>query len=133
MGKSIRNSDAASGTISYNTGASMRSWGGQEMTVSVLEDDSRVRVVVGGSRAQQGGVLGGGPAFEWGEKRKVTLEFLDALKEAFKETPEPEPEPQAHAERPGKIVEEIERLAALRSQGALSDTEFEAAKAKLLA
>jgi hypothetical protein len=129
MGKSVTNSDVASGTVSYNTGMSMRSMAGQDMTVTVFaEGPDQCRVVVGGTRTQRGNIGGGGQLFDWGERGKMTRKFFEALDIALQHTPEPTASP-THSEAK---VEELERLAALHSSGALDDQEFQAAKAKLL-
>src|SRR5687767_13678802 len=79
LGYSINNTDAASGTISFSTGMSMRSWAGQNMTATVFAlGEGESKVVVGGKREQKGSPLGGGgQVFDWGEKGKITRKLLE--------------------------------------------------------
>ena len=52
LGYSVLHSDAAAKAISFNTGRSMKSWAGQDLTATVFaSDDGSARVVVGGSLA----------------------------------------------------------------------------------
>jgi hypothetical protein len=132
MGKSISHSDESLGTISYNTGMSMRSMAGQDMTITVFEEAPDVcRVVAAGTRAQRGNLGGGGQFFDWGERRKVAEDFFVALDKALSETPEPVDSPPSGSPAVAHI-DELERLAALHRSGALDDDEFRAAKVRLL-
>ncbi len=132
LGYSINNSDAASGTISFGTGMSMRSWAGQNMTASVFAlGDSESKVVVGGKREQKGSPFGGGgQVFDWGEKGKITQKLLEHLDRVVPETPEPAVSSTASAT--ASTADELQRLADLRARGVLTEEEFAAAKAKLL-
>jgi hypothetical protein len=69
---------------------------------------------------------------DWGESRQIAEKLLSGLREVVAVTPEPPSEataPQAVVE---STASEIERLAQLHTQGALTDAEFAAAKAKIL-
>lgn len=130
-GWSMSHTDAQSGTLSFSTGMSMRSWSGQNMTVTLVSiSPDETQIVVGGKRDQKGNPFGGGggQVFDWGEKEKIAREFFAALGGALEKTPEPlEPAPST-----ATVAEEIERLAALRDKGVLTEDEFVAAKENLL-
>ena len=50
--------DAASGTLSFSTGMSMRTWAGQNMTATmVTASATETRVILGGKREQKGNPL----------------------------------------------------------------------------
>ncbi len=131
LGHTVLNSDQAAGTITYNTGFSARSWSGQDMTITILDEGAdTVRVIAGGTRAQRGSPLGGGgQLFDWGERAAVAERFFIALDEALAQTraEAPAPEPAATS-----ATDELERLAALHASGALNDEEFSQAKARVL-
>jgi hypothetical protein len=132
LGKSISHSDESLGTISYNSGFSMRSMAGQDMSITVFEEAPDLcRVVAAGTRAQRGNFGGGGQLFDWGERGKVAREFFEALDDAIPETPEPAGG-ATDKTTPSSSVGELERLAELHRSGALDDEEFRAAKARLL-
>lgn len=133
LGYSVSNTDSGSGTISFSTGMSMRSWSGQNMTVTVFAlSEGESKVVVGGKREQKGNPFGGGgQVFDWGEKGKITRKLLEHLDRVVAETPEPTS--SAASSGSSSTAEELQRLADLKAQGVLSEGEFAAAKAKLLA
>ncbi len=81
LGYSIQHTDGAAGVISFNTGFSMRSWAGQDMTVTVIAGmDGMNEVAVGGRRAQRS-TFGEPQVFDWGERGKVTRQFFEAFYE----------------------------------------------------
>jgi hypothetical protein len=125
MGYSIINSDATSGTLSFRTGMSMRSWQGQEMTATIFDDEGIAKIVVGGRRATHGSQLQVG---DLGEARTIALKLLGRLDVAVQSMPEP-----AAAAASQSMTDELERLTRLHEQGALTSEEFDAAKRKLLA
>jgi DNA polymerase-3 subunit epsilon len=131
LGYSIQHSDAAARTISFNTGMSMRSWAGQDMTITVIEDaEDASTIIIGGKRAQRGSIAGGGgQIYDWGERGKITRAFFEALNGALQQTPEP---PQAKKPVQELSVDALERLVQMRESGALTEHEFQAAKSKLL-
>jgi hypothetical protein len=133
LGYSITNTDGQSGTISFSTGMSMRSWSGQNMTATIFAlAEGGSKVVVGGKREQKGSPFGGGGQIvDWGEKGKITGKLLEHLDRMLEETPEPAP--AAAAGGSPSTVEELQRLASLRAQGVLTEEEFATAKAKVLA
>lgn len=133
LGYSINNSDAASGTISFNTGMSWKSSAGQNMTATVFDSgESKSRIVVGGKREQKGNPFGGGgQMFDWGERGGITRTLLEHLDRVLPETPEPT---RVSSTSPGtpSMVDELQRLADLKERGMISEDEFAAAKTKLL-
>lgn len=65
-------------TLSFNTGRSMKSWNGQDLSASIFSEQNGSRVVVGGTLAKGGTALtgGGSQLFAWGEKRALSDTFL---------------------------------------------------------
>ncbi len=130
LGFAVLHSDPAGCVITFNTGRSMKSWAGQDLSVTVFEEGSEAKVVVGGSLAKGGNPFGGGQVASWGEKRKLSLRFLDHLRTVLPSVPEPSTFPKAETE---SVAAQLAQLAELYHTGAISDVEFGAAKAKLLA
>ena len=79
LGYSVRSSDSQSRIVSFNTGMSWRSWSGQDMTVSVIEQAGGTRVTLTGGLAKKGTVITGGQLVAWGEKGAVSRRFLEAF------------------------------------------------------
>lgn len=129
-GWSITHTDGAAGAVSFNTGRSMRSWAGQDMTVTVLPlGPQQSKLMIGGSLAKGGNPFGGGSQVAaWGEKKKIIGEFFRALDQALLADV---PEAQT-ASANSSPADELSKLAELHKQGSLSDEEFQAAKTKLL-
>jgi hypothetical protein len=69
--------------VSFNTGASWRSWSGQNVTATIIEKEDATRVILAGGLARKGSVLTGGQLVSWGEGGAVTKRFLAALDEAM--------------------------------------------------
>ena len=88
LGYTVLASDAESKIISFNTGRSMNSWAGQDLTATMIEAGGVTRVIVGGSIAKGGNPLGGGSQlFAWGEKEALSKKFLATLGEALSSLP----------------------------------------------
>lgn len=89
FGYSILQSDMSSGTISFNTGRSFKSWAGQDLTATLVGDSQNTKVIVGGSIAKGGNPLGGGSQLmAWGEKEDLSKKFLAALEETLPSIPD---------------------------------------------
>jgi hypothetical protein len=74
--------------MSFNTGISMRSWAGQDMSAAVIAGmDGMNEIVVGGRRAQRT-AFGNPQVYDWGERSKVTRQFFEALEKVLAELPE---------------------------------------------
>lgn len=129
QGYSVLHSDQASWLISFNTGRSMSSWNGQDLSASFFADGTGTRVVVGGSLAKQNNPFGGGQAFAWGEKGRLAEQFLAQLRSVLPTIPETATAPVAGA---GGVTAELAQLAQMREAGHLTDAEFQAAKRRLL-
>jgi hypothetical protein len=135
LGYTILHSDAAGGTISFNTGRSMKSWGGQDLSATIVpgEGPTISRMLVGGSLAKGGMPIGGGAQIgAWGEKKALTRKFFEAVTAALPTVPEPAQAATGGAGQEKTIGEQIAALAELHSGGSLTDSEFAAAKARLL-
>jgi hypothetical protein len=76
--------------------------------------------------------LTGGQLVGWGEKDRVIARFLETLDRTVAATPEPSTS-ESPSSPSGDATTELERLAELHAQGALTDEEFASAKAKILA
>jgi hypothetical protein len=115
------------------------------MTARILPDADGAKIEIGG-KPKSG-------AYDWGESLRIARKVIERLYAVVNTTPEPaqekpeslpdgmpasvstraDTEPTASiSATPGGTAGEIERLAQLHSQGALTDEEFAAAKAKIL-
>ncbi len=133
LGYSITAVSKESGTISFNTGRSMKTWGGQDLTANLFSSGSSTRVVVGGCLAKGGSALTGGGAQlgAWGEKKKLSMTLLEKIKTVLPGIPE-----GTTAAKPAaatSAADELLKLKSLLDAGALSQEEFDDAKRKLLA
>lgn len=110
LGYSIKHSDPNAKVVSFNTGMSMRSWAGQDMTVSVVPATGggflnpaplpgQSALLVGGTRAQHGNPFGGGGGqiTDWGEKGKITRTLVAEIQRVLPTMPEPAIAPPASA------------------------------------
>jgi hypothetical protein len=82
LGYSVLQSDAVGLVLSFNTGRSMWSYGGQDLTATVSSGGSGSRVVVGGSLAVVEFAVNTetfNQRFSWGEKGRVSNKFLDEI------------------------------------------------------
>lgn len=129
----ITHSDSATRTVSFNTGMSLQSWAGQNMTLSIFPAGEGYSQVIGGGRRDQRGnpLGGGGQVVDFGEAKGILHKFFSALDAAFEVTPEPK-DPAQDGRAASSTADELERLAELQAKGVLTDEEFQAAKAKLL-
>ncbi len=81
-GWQVLDQDPAAGTVTFNTGASMSSWSGQDMTVQISDlGDGRSHVTVDGSIARRG--LSSFQLMAWGEKGRIARTVLQRLDEAL--------------------------------------------------
>lgn len=121
--------------VSFNTGRSMWTWAGQDLTATVVPigaDDCKL--VIGGSIATRGSPLGGGTQLVgWGEKGRIVEKMFEAVRIALPNVPEP----QTESEPPATVaaadpIDRVKKLHELREAGALTDEEFEREKAKAL-
>ncbi len=129
LGYTVLFSDTAGKSISFNTGRSMKTWGGQDLTATVFDDGAGSKVVIGGSIAKTGNPFGGNQLGSWGEKSALSNKFHDKLEEILPSVAEPK---GSESSSGGGLAEEIAKLQDLLKQGVLSQAEFDAAKKKLL-
>ncbi len=74
--------DPAAGTVTFNTGTSMSSFAGQDLTVRISDlGDGRSHVTVDGGIARRG--LSSFQVFSWGEKGRMVQAVLRRLDEAL--------------------------------------------------
>src|SRR5689334_9141676 len=72
LGYSFQHSDPLGRVVAFNTGMSMRSWAGQDMSATVIAiGDLTSELIIGGTRAQRGVTL-----TDWGEKAKIARILL---------------------------------------------------------
>ena len=133
-GYSIISSNKDDFTISFNTGRSMSSWHGQDLTVTLFDEADNTKAVVGGSIAKGGSALtgGGSQVFAWGEKDKLSRKFLDSIERILPNIPVLTPAVGHTTVAATSVADEIKNLLTLKEAGALTDEEFAAAKSKLL-
>jgi hypothetical protein len=130
LGYTILEARPDAGVISFNSGRSMKSWAGQDMSATFVNDGPGTKVIVGGSIAKGGNPLGGGSQIvSWGEKTQIAERFLRKLEDVLPQTPEPKAKSNSGG---GSLADQFRSLADLKDQGVLSETEFEAAKAKII-
>ena len=133
LGYTVLNSSKEDAQISFNTGRSMSSWHGQDLTVSLFTSADGTKAVVGGSLAKGGSALtgGGSQIFAWGEKKKLSEKFLSTV-ERILPSVETTETPSQNPQSSGSLTDELMKLTQLKEAGVLSDDEFAKAKAKLL-
>jgi hypothetical protein len=133
-GYTVINSSRDDFTISFNTGRSMSSWHGQDLTVSLFPDGENTNAVVGGRLAKGGSALtgGGSQLFAWGEKDKLSTAFLQNIEKILPSIPAVAPSADTATAQSGSVAEEIKKLLALKDSGILTEAEFETAKRRLL-
>lgn len=85
LGYTVLVSDFSSGTISFNTGRSMKSFAGQDLSATLVEANGVTSVFVGGSLAKGGNPFGGGQLVAWGEKSALSQKFLGELSRSIEQ------------------------------------------------
>jgi hypothetical protein len=121
--------------LSFNTGRSMSSWAGQDLTVSLSMRGTTTDMAIGGRLARSN--FGGGQLFSWGEKGRLSDQFAQVVRDTLPSTPEPKPaappaSPAPAASTSTSVADELTKLAALRDSGVLTEDEFAVQKARLL-
>ena len=127
MGYTVLFSDSAGFSISFNTGRSMKTWGGQDLTATVFSSGNGSKLVVGGSIAKNGNPFGGNQLGSWGEKSALSKKFHDAVTGIL-----PSVKVSKASSNSAGMADELLKLKDLFDQGILSKSEFEAAKHKLI-
>lgn len=122
--------DEAGRMISFNTGRSMKSFAGQDLQATVVDNGDGSRVIVGGAIARRGG-MGSGQQIAWGEKAALSKKFLAEVESVLPNVPEILPSDSTPSESKS-IAEELKSLRDLHDQGVISEEEFSKAKEKLL-
>jgi len=133
LGYVTSSSDRASGSLSFNTGRSMKSWAGQDLNATVLPTGEGLsRIVIGGTIARTQ-AFGGSQVASWGEKKKLANKVLERVRECLPLIPEPAAELAQHATGPlGGVGTELAQLTSLHQSGTISDEEFTMAKQRVL-
>jgi hypothetical protein len=76
LGYATLSSDKASGSLSFNTGRSWKSWAGQDLNATVFSaGKGRSRIVIGGTIARSQ-AHGGNQIASWGEKKGSSAGFV---------------------------------------------------------
>lgn len=108
-------------SITFNTGPSMWSAAGQDMTATALATSpSSSKLVVTGKTARKGSEAQYG---SWGERGRIAKGLAMWVKGTL-------PDPMERT--PTAFIEELATLAELHGSGALTDEEFASAKQRLL-
>jgi hypothetical protein len=126
LGFSILRSENADTSITFNTGASIWSTAGQDMTATALAvSPSSSKLVISGKTARRGK----DPQFgAWGERGRIAKGLAARVRRGL-----PGPESAGNEASHGSVlVAELEHLADLHRSGALTDAEFADAKRQLL-
>ena len=130
LGYNVLSSDSGSKQISFNTGRSMSSWGGQDLSATLIAVGSDTKLLMGGSLAKTGNPFGGGAQLgSWGEKSRLIDNFAEEVRKLLPDIPEPVTLASTAAE---DIPTQIQKLGDLHKQGLLTDDEFAAKKQDLL-
>ena len=134
LGYSITDVSKESLTISFNTGRSMKTWGGQDLTASLFDEGDSTLIVVGGSLGKGGSALtgGGSQLFAWGEKKTLSLKFLDTVEALLPSIAESSSATSSNDSQPSSAADELLKLKELLDAGAISQEEFDNEKNKLL-
>lgn len=142
LGYQVIASDPGSGILSFNTGRSMRSWSGQDMSATfIAEQGDKCKVVLGGGTAMRGNPFGGGgQVAAWGEKGTVAERFLGRVAHELQAMPAvgrlidgpPSSGGAAGPSDTASRVEALDRLARLHRDGMINDQEFATLKAELV-
>ncbi len=135
LGYSITDVSKESLTISFNTGRSMKTWGGQDLTASLFDEGDSTLIVVGGSLGKGGSALtgGGSQVFAWGEKKTLSVQFLDKVEALlFYSIAESSSATSSNDSQPSSSADELLKLKELLDAGAISQEEFDNEKNKLL-
>jgi hypothetical protein len=127
LGYAVTHSDSGAHILTFNTGRSMSSFAGQDLSATLSATTGGTMMTLGGSLGKGGNPFGGGQMFAWGEKDRLIAKFAATVQRALPDIPE------ASQTATGSIADELGKLAALRDSGVLSEAEFAAQKARLLA
>jgi hypothetical protein len=79
--------DKTGRVISFNTGRSIKSFAGQDLQATVLDNGDGSRVIVGGTIARRGG-MGSGQQIAWGEKAALSKKFLAEVASVLPNVPD---------------------------------------------
>lgn len=134
LGYSITDVSKESLTISFNTGRSMKTWGGQDLTASLFDEGDSTLIVVGGSLGKGGSALtgGGSQLLAWGEKKTLSLKFLDTVEAVLPSIAESSSATSSNDSQPSSSADELLKLKELLDAGAITQEEFDNEKGKLL-
>jgi hypothetical protein len=125
LGFSIRRSEDTATSITFNTGPSIWSTAGQDMTATAqpLSPSSSKLVLTGKTAAR-----GNEPQYgSWGERGRIAKGLAAKVREALLDQPA-RPAPEGR-----RFVQELATLAELHRTGDLTDDEYADAKRRLLA
>jgi len=77
LGYTLKSVDKENGLITFETGMSMKSWGGQSMSIHVMEIAEKVvQITIGGKRNAHGAQM---QVFDWGEASGIASKIVGAL------------------------------------------------------
>jgi hypothetical protein len=123
LGFSILHSEDTPTSITFNTGASIWSTAGQDMTATAMAlSPSSSKLVLTGRTASRGNEAQYG---SWGERGRIAKGLAARVRGALGEEPEDTSDGPA-------LVSELLTLVDLHRSGALTDDEFVQAKQRLL-
>ena len=132
LGYAVVHTDSEAMILSFNTGRSMKSWAGQDLSASVIAGGGTTRGVVGGSLAKGGNPFGSGQVAAWGEKSALSRKFLLTVGRVLPTVPEPSTSGGTTSVAAPSVVDELVKLKGLLDRGVLSNAEFESLKHRLL-
>lgn len=86
FGYKIDSLDKVNGLINFKTGLSWKSWGGQEMSILILENGDKTCSVDISGRRNSAGVIP--QVYDWGEASGIAKKIFEKISEGLKATPE---------------------------------------------
>ncbi len=130
LGYSVLHSDEAAASVSFNTGASMWSNAGQDMTATAVAlSRGQSKLAIGGTTAQRGSQAQFG---SWGERGRVAKRLAEKVSELLSNAPLQPAKAGVSATPSPSTADGLVALAELHRSGALTDDEFAKAKSQLL-
>lgn len=126
LGYRVSHSDAGGRTVFFEKPASWKKMYSQSMSASVTQNGEVAELVIGGGQAARA-------LAAVGEKERIAKQIYGKVLELAPKTSDAPYQEAAAISGTASTADELERLTRLHHDGSLTDEEFAAAKAKLLA
>ena len=84
LGYTVINTNKESGFISFETGMSMSSWAGQQLSCTIIElGENKTQVIISGVTKQHGAQV---QVYSWGEAEKIAKKVINKVGETLGES-----------------------------------------------